>query len=290
MEFRSHESVEETLGCLSELGDDAQVLAGGTDVMLQYQRGELRPAALVHIERIAELAEIAVANGSVTLGALATHRAVVRDARLSTRLPALGEACATVGGWQTQEFGTVAGNVCNASPAADTIPPLLAAGAVLELSSRRGTRSVPLDEFVLGRRRTAREPDELVTAIRVESVPPGGGEVYLKVAPRSAMEVALVGLAVRLRLGDDGMVAEARIAACSVAPVPLRATVAEQALAGSRLEPERVAEAAAALGQLAEPIDDARATSAYRRRVLGPLLERAVAITRRRAGGPSAWS
>ena len=192
-------------------------------------------------------------NGSVTLGALLTHRAVIRDANLSTRLPALTEACATVGGWQTQEFGTVAGNVCNASPAADTIPPLLTAGAVVELASRRGTRSLPLDEFVLARRRTARAADELVTAIRVEAVPPGGGEVYLKVAPRSAMEVALVGLAVRLRLDDDGAVSEARIAACSVAPVPFRATDAEEVLVGSRLEPERVAEAGAALRRTRRP-------------------------------------
>ena len=154
MEFRSIETLDEALGTLAELGE-TQILAGGTDVMVQYQRGDLRPAALVHIEGIAELADVAVGNGSVTLGALLTHRAVMRDANLSTRLPALTEACATVGGWQTQEFGTVAGNVCNASPAADTIPPLLTAGAVVELASRRGTRSLPLDEFVLARRCTA---------------------------------------------------------------------------------------------------------------------------------------
>jgi CO/xanthine dehydrogenase FAD-binding subunit len=290
VEFRSIETLDEALGTLAELGEGAQVLAGGTDVMVQYQRGDLRPAALVHIEGIAELADVAVGNGSVTLGALLTHRAVMRDANLSTRLPALTEACATVGGWQTQEFGTVAGNVCNASPAADTIPPLLTAGAVVELASRRGTRSLPLDEFVLARRRTARAADELVTAIRVEAVPPGGAEVYLKVAPRSAMEVALVGLAVRLRLDDDGAVSEARIAACSVAPVPFRATDAEEVLVGSRLEPERVAEAGAALRRLVDPIDDARATAAYRSRVLGPLLGRAVTITRRRAGGSPPWS
>jgi carbon-monoxide dehydrogenase medium subunit len=290
VEFRSFATLDAALGALSEFGEDAQVLAGGTDVMVQLQRGDLRPAALVHIEGIAELAEVGVENGSVTLGALVTHRAVIRDARLSTRLPALREACATIGGWQTQEFGTVAGNVCNASPAADTVAPLLVAGAVVELASRRVTRSLPLHDFVLGRRRTARAGDELVTAIRIEAVPPGAGEVYLKVAPRSAMEVALVGLAVRLGLDEGGTVSDVRIAACSVAPVPFRATEAESALLGSRLEPERVAEAGGALRDGADPIDDARATAAYRRRVLAPLLGRALTIAQQRAGGPSPCS
>ena len=202
----------------------------------------------------------------------------MRDANLSTR-PALTEACATVGGWQTQEFGTVAGNVCNASPAADTIPPLLTAGAVVELASRRGTRSLPLDEFVLARRCTADAADELVTAIRVEAVPPGGGEVYLKVAPRSAMEVALVGLAVRLRLEDDGAVSGLRIAACSVAPVPFRATDAEEVLVGSRLGQSEWPRRVRRCGD-SPTRSMMRATAAYRSRVLGPLLGRAVTITR----------
>ena len=287
LEFRTVTKVDEALESLSQLGDEAQVLAGGTDVMIQYQRGELHPATLLHIEGVEELQRLEQ-DGSVTLGALVTHRRVSRT--LADRLPALSEACATVGGWQTQEVGTVAGNVCNASPAADTIPPLLIAGAVVDLASGGGTRSIPLEQFVLGRRKTARAPDELVTAIRVEPLPPGAGEVYLKVAPRSAMEVALVGLAVRLQLDQDRVVTDARIATCSVAPVPFRVRDAEEVLVGSRLETDAVAEAADRLRAAADPIDDVRATAAYRLKVLGPLLERAATIVGERAGGATRWS
>lgn len=288
VEFRSVTTVDEALVSLSELGDEAQVLAGGTDVMVQHQRGEFQPGTLLHIERVMELADHSAIDGWVTLGALVTHRRISRT--LHRRLPALSEACATVGGWQTQEVGTVAGNVCNASPAADTIPPLLIAGAVVDLASTRGTRSLSLEDFVLGRRRTARAPDELVVAIRVEPPPPDAGEVYVKVAPRSAMEVALVGLAVRLQVDEDDFVTDARIAACSVAPVPFRAKESEEALVGSRLDGDAVADAAARLRGAADPIDDVRATAAYRLRVLGPLLERAVTIARERAGGGQSWS
>jgi aerobic carbon-monoxide dehydrogenase medium subunit len=287
VEFRSVTTVDQALDSLTELGEDAQLLAGGTDVMVQYQRGELRPKALVHLEGVAELRDIEH-DGSVRLGALVTHRRV--PAMLGDALPALSEACATVGGWQTQEVGTVVGNICNASPAADAMPPLLTAGTVVELVSGRGSRSLTLDEFVLGRRRTARAPDELVTSIRLEPLPAGAGEVYLKVAPRSTMEVALIGLAVRIRFDDDERVIDARVATCSVGPVPRRIREAEEPLVGGRLEHDALAEAAERLHAAADPIDDARASAAYRRRVLGPLLERAVTMSRERARGTSRWS
>lgn len=285
LEFRSVSSLGEALGLLSEWGLDAQPLAGGTDVMVQYLRGELRPKLLVHIERLPELAGVETEDGKVKLGALITHRRLARDTRLSRLLPALAQASRTVGGWQIQEVGTIVGNVCNASPAADTVPPLLTAGAVVHLASRAGARSLPLSAFILDRRKTARRPDELVTGVTVEPLPEHSAETYLKVGPRSGMEVALVGLAVRLTFGPDGTVSDARIAVCSVAPVPFRAAEAETVLRGSRLEPDAVAEAGEALRRAARPIDDARATAAYRRKVLGPLLARAVDQCRQRAQG-----
>lgn len=286
VEFRSTHTVDEALEVLAELGADALVLAGGTDLMVQYQRGELAPRVLVHIERLEALAGVTERGGKVELGALVTHRRVATDPELAHRLPALAEAAATVGGWQTQAVGTVAGNVCNASPAADTVPPLLVAATTVQLASRTGRRSLPLQEFLLGRRQTARSPEELVTGLELEPLPAGAGETYLKVAPRSGMEVALVGLATRLHLSEDGeTVADVRIAACSVAPVPFRATEAEAALIGTRLDRERLRQAGELLAATAAPIDDARATAAYRRKVIGPLLGRAAQIARDRARG-----
>ncbi|HSR14380.1 MAG TPA: FAD binding domain-containing protein, partial [Gemmatimonadales bacterium] len=224
-------------------------------------------------------------NGAVALGPLVTHRRLATDPAIRARCPALAEAAATVGGWQTQEVGTIGGNVCNASPAADTAPPLLAAGAVFHLAGSSGRRSVGGEEFFIDRRTTARRPDELLVGIEVPGMPPTTGEVYLKLGRRGAMEVAIVGLAVRITLDPEGTVERARIAVCSVAPRPFRATEAEAVLQGSRLEDDVVASAGAALRGAATPIDDARATAAYRRRVLPGMLARAVAECHRRAIG-----
>jgi carbon-monoxide dehydrogenase medium subunit len=179
--------------------------------------------------------------------------------------------------------GTLGGNVCNASPAADTLPPLLVADAEVELASKHRTRAMALDDFVLGRRLVSREPDELLTAIRLPIAGQHTGEVYLKVAPRRAMEVALVGLAVRLSFDPSGAVTDARIAACAVGPRPMRARAAEQQLIGGTLDERTIRAAGELLAQQASPIDDARATARYRRQVLPGLLARAIAICAERA-------
>jgi carbon-monoxide dehydrogenase medium subunit len=284
--FKAVHSLPEAHAVLDELGEETQILAGGTDVMVQLLRGDISPTQLLHIGRIAELAAHVVDQSRVHLGALVTHRHVVGEQALAEALPALSEACATVGGWQTQEVGTVVGNVCNASPAADTLPPLLVADTMVHLSSSRGDRAVPLDEFVLDRRSTSARPDEIVASLESAVCAPGSGEAYLKVAPRTAMEVALVGLAVRLRF-QDGSLADARIAAGAVAPRPFRVPEAEAVLVESALSGQGVAQAAALVVARSDPIDDARASASYRRRVLGGLLARAVAVARRRATEPS---
>lgn len=284
MRFHRATTLDEALDLLAKEGDQARILAGGTDVMVQYQRGEISPESLVHIEGIAGLDGVAISNGSLSMGALVTHRRVRTEPDLAGSLPALAEACATVGGWQTQEVGTVAGNVCNASPAADTIPPLLVADARVELRSITGKRLLPLADFILGRRQTACRPDEMVTAIEVESLPTNSSEVYLKVAPRSGMEVALVGLALRLTLSGD-QVEDARIAVCATSEVPFRAGEAESILASEGLGADALGEAGARLAAASSPIDDHRASAAYRRRVLSPLLARAVDIARQRLEG-----
>jgi carbon-monoxide dehydrogenase medium subunit len=283
MDFVDAHELPEALSTLDELGSEATVLAGGTDVMVQYLRGEIAPQTLLHIRRLGVLKGIDV-NGGTRLGALTTHWELMTDVRITREHLALSEAAATVGGRQTQNVGTVAGNVVNASPAADLLPALLVANAAVALQSSAGERELPLTDFLLGRKRTARAPNELVTRITLERPGPRTGEVYLKVGRRRAMEVAVVGLAARLAFGEEGAVKEARIAVCSVAPTCYRASEAEAVLTGSRLEKDVIAEAGVRLRQSASPIDDPRATAAYRSRVLAPLLSQALEICRARAG------
>jgi carbon-monoxide dehydrogenase medium subunit len=284
--FHTARSVQEALTQLRELGSDAQVLAGGTDLMVQYLRGEIAPAVLLYVGRLEQLQGIEVINGRLEIGALVTHRRLASAPVIRREFPAIAEAAAGIGGWQIQEVATIGGNICNASPAACLGPPLLVADAAVTLEHFGGLRTMPLADFFVGRRATARRPEELVTRIAVQPAPDRTGECYLKVTRRSAMDVAVVGLAARLTFRNDGETVEAaRVALCSVAPRPFRAAEAEAVLVGMRLEPGLVREAGRLLVEGSTPIDDARATAEYRRQVLPPLLNRAVHICRRRAAG-----
>lgn len=284
-QFVDAHELGEALESLRTHGEDMVVLAGGTDVMVQYLRGDIRPAGLLHVRRLSDLRDLAFA-GRTHLGALTTHWRVRTDPKISRRHPALAEAAATVGGRQTQNVGTIAGNVVNASPAADLLPVLLVSDTVLELAAASGSRELALDDFVLGRRTTARRPDELVTALSLEPLGPRSGETYIKVGRRHAMEVAIVGLAARLTFDAEGAVIEARLALGSVGPKPFRSRAAEERLRGTRLEAETVRESAELLVASATPIDDVRATASYRRRVLPALLSQAVELCRHRALDP----
>ncbi len=285
MEFIDAESLEQALGVLAERREEATILAGGTDIMVGYLRGESNPAALLHIRRIPGLRGTS-ANGGTAIGALTTHWDLVNDGHVVAQHRSLAEAAATVGGRQTQNVGTVAGNLVNASPAADLAPPLLIGNAEVTLASSAGERRMPLTDFLTGRKATARQPEELLTSISLDRPGPHTGETYLKIGRRKAMEVAIVGLASRITFAESGVVTDARVAVCSVAPVPFRATNAEARLVGTELSDEDVAEAARLLEEAAAPIDDPRASASYRRRILRPLLQRTLATCRERAGLP----
>jgi len=283
LDFVDAHDLEEAWAILDERAPETTVLAGGTDVMVQYLRGEISPSTLLHIRNLRELKGVETKERT-EVGALTTHWELMTHPHLHAEHRSLAEAAATVGGRQTQNVGTIAGNVVNASPAADLLPALLVAKADVTMESCEGKRVLGVSDFVVGRKQTALRPNELVTRISLERPGPRTGEVYLKVGRRRAMEVAVVGLAARLSFADDGAVSDARIAVCSVAPKPFRASEAEAALIGSRLERPAVDDAGRLLQEAARPIDDVRATATYRRRVLAPLLGEAVRISRGRAG------
>jgi aerobic carbon-monoxide dehydrogenase medium subunit len=283
MELSTVDTFDDALEVLSNRGEQCQVLAGGTDVMIQLARGEITPGLLLHVERLTELRAVRT-NGTTDIGALVTHKELATGA-LGAGYRAVAESAATVGGLQTQAVGTIGGNVCNASPAADTLPALLVHDAEVSLRNRAGSRTVPLGEFVVGRRTTTRAPDELLTGITLAVPPARSGDVYLKVGRRSAMEVAIVGLAMRLSFDPAGTVTDARVAVASVGPRPVRSVATEAALVGGTGDAESVRAAAKALLADVDPVDDLRGTADYRRRVIPGLLGRAVEICARRAEG-----
>ncbi|MCQ3802794.1 MAG: xanthine dehydrogenase family protein subunit M [bacterium] len=280
MQFLAPMTVDEALGALSEREDGLRVLAGGTDVMIQRMTGQLpRSESLLYIGGITDLSGVHLSDGTICIGALTTHHDLRCNPVIGTDLPSFAEAAATVGGWQTQAVGTIGGNLCNASPAADLAPPLLAADATLVVSGEDGPQRIPANRFFLGRRRTALPVGQILLKIEVPVPPAATWESYLKVGRRSAMEVALVGLAARFSLAG-GLVETARLAVCSVAPVPLRLAHAEAALVGSTLDQGAVAIAAQRSMEEIDPIDDQRATASYRRMLVGRLLGKAARLAR----------
>ena len=238
---------------------EARFIQGGTDVMVELTFGDSRPPAMVNLAELSELRGWSREGDHVRLGAGLTYTEAMTDP-LAGLLPALAEASRTVGSPQIRNRGTIGGNLGTGSPAGDALPPLLVERAQVELASVRGVRVLPLEEFLLGVKRTALEPDELVTAVCL--TPSGGAQTFMKVGPRNAMVIAICSLAVVV----DTAAGEVRAAFGSAAVTVKRVTVP---LADAGDLPGRVAESAS-------PIDDVRATAAYRRHALRVLSSRAL--------------
>lgn len=275
-QFISVSSEEEALAQLNAYGDELQILAGGTDLMVQLQQSGKQAPALLHIENILELQKIAC-NGETSIGALCTHRQIVESVLLD-HYRSLRQAASQVGGWQTQMVGTIGGNICNASPAADTLPPLLVHDARITLASQeRGTRTLELEKFLLGRRQTDRRYDELVAGITLPQLPQRGRDIYIKVGRRSAMEVAIVGLAACVALDKHHrLVKDVRLAICSVSPMPKRLYEVENIIKGQEISDSLLDEAGDILLKHIEPIDDTRASKKYRLMVAPRILRQAI--------------
>src|SRR5438045_2441241 len=233
-------------------------IEGGTDLMVDLNFDRRRPEAMLNLNEVAELRGWSRDNGTLRLGAGLTYTEIERS-ELASVLPALAEASRTVGSPQIRNRGTIGGNLGTASPAGDALPPLLVEGAEVELASVRGTRRLPLTEFLVGVKRTAIAEDELIVAVHVQ--PSGSPQTFMKVGPRNAMVIAVCSLA----LSVDRERGEARAAIGSAAPV---AALVTAPLADAGDFPRRVAEAAS-------PIDDVRGTAAYRRHALRVLTARA---------------
>jgi carbon-monoxide dehydrogenase medium subunit len=275
-------SVDEACAMLAEHAGAARVLAGGTDLLVQMKLERAEARFLIAVRRLAELRRITDEDG-VVLGAGASIRSVARSPLVRSRYTALQEACDAFSTMQVMVMGTIGGNVCNASPAADTAPALLAFDGRARLRSRQGERWVPLDAFFAGPGRTVLRSDELLDALHLAPLGAAAGSAFLKLG-RVAADIAKVAVAVRLdREGDR--IRDCRVALGAVAPTPMRSRDAEQVLRGQVPTAALVKEAAGAAAQEIRPITDVRSTAAYRRHVASVLVRDAVARAWSRAGG-----
>lgn len=261
----------------------ARVLSGGTDLLVQMRLGAGAPPVFVDVKRIPRLLVKRIDAQGLRLGAAVPAVDVYADDTLRGLWPGLAEATDLIGSTQIQGRATWTGNLCNASPAADTVPALIACGAQVVIAGPAGERTVAVEDFTKGPGQTVLERGELVVEFFVPAPPPRAADAYLRLIPRTEMDIAVVGAGVWLALDEGGAVAEARVALGAVAPKAIRVPDAEAALVGSRLEDDALDAAAEAASAAAKPIDDKRGTVAYRKRIAGVLTKRAAKQAAERA-------
>ena len=281
-------SVKECVQALAEHGAAAKLVAGGTDLLPQLKNHLLKPAVVVDLSGVAPLRQLAADKSGLRIGAAVTARELERDPRLrSSAYRGLAESGALVGSVQVRHLATVGGNICNAAPSADMIPPLLALDAECVIVGARGERRVPLRDFITGVRTTVLGADELLQDLIVPDPGSRSGGAYLRHTPRRELDIAVVGVGSQVTL-DGGVCRKARIALAAVAPTPVHARAAERALEGQALTPEKIEEAARLAVEAARPISDQRGSVEFRRHLVRVLTRRTLITALARANGGQA--
>lgn len=275
-EYFAPDTLEEVVALLGRFNGRASLLAGGTDLLVEIKEHMRQPDYVINLKKVPGLAALSYDEATgLQIGALATVREVENSPIVRHKYAGLAQAARELGSIQVRHRATVAGNICRASPSADTPPPLIADKAQIRIFSPNGERVVPLEDFFTGPGRTVLAQDELVVQISVPNPPPHTGKVYIKHGRRKAMELATVGVAVALTI-EDGICQEARIVLGAVAPTPIRAARAETLLRGRPIDDKSVEAAAQEAIATARPISDVRSSAEYRREMVGVLTVRAI--------------
>jgi carbon-monoxide dehydrogenase medium subunit len=282
-EFTYHEprSLSEAVSLLQTHGSSARVLAGGTDLLVQMKLGKIQPQHLVYISKIPELRFLSEDRG-LRIGPLIVHRDLETSSVVREKYPALFEAPRSVTSVQVRSMGTLGGNLCHASPAADSAPALIALGAQIKIAGGAGDRMLPLEDFFIGPGKTSLKPGELLAEIQVPDSGPASGSAFLKLT-RVAADLAKVNAAAFIQREKD-VCRECRIASGAVAPKPLRLQQAEEILRGKCFEEDLCRLAGEKAAEEIQPITDIRSTAWYRREVIKVLVRDVLREAWRRAG------
>jgi carbon-monoxide dehydrogenase medium subunit len=285
--YEAPRSVDDAVASLAKHGAAARVLAGGTDLLVQMRSGAKQPAVLVDVKRIPELTAITVDAKGATVGAAVCGDELSKHEELRQLWPGLLEAAALIGSKQVQGRASIGGNLCNSSPAADTTPALIANEVRCIVAGPNSRREIAAEKFNTGPGKNALADGELLVALFVPRPAARTADAYLRLIPRTEMDIAVVGAGVRLTLDANGFCTAARVALGAVGPTAFLVPEAAAALVGKKLDDASLAAAAAAASAAARPIDDKRGTIAYRKHVAGVLTKRAARIAADRAAARS---
>ena len=283
MQYEAPESIDQAVALLAKTPGESRVLAGGTDLLVQMRTGRISPGVVVDIKRIADLRKITQVDGGFRIGAAVSGAEAHENAAFVAAWPGVMEGWDLIGSTQIQGRATLGGNLCNASPAADSVPAMIVASATCTVVGPKGTREVPVENICTAPGKTSLQPGEFISYINLPARPPRSADAYLRFIPRTEMDIAVVGVGVNLTVDESGTCTAARVSLGAVAPTALLVKDAADAIIGTKLDDAALDKLAAACSAACKPIDDKRGTIAYRVKVAGVLGRRSALIALERA-------
>ncbi len=282
MEYALPQSIDEALSILNSQPNSA-VFAGATDLIPQFRGGMTEPGLLVDLKNIPSLVDLGFSNGTWKIGAATPVARIKNNAKLTKNFPGLSEASALIGSDQIQNRASLGGNVCNASPGADTVPSLMVNDAMVVIASKTGSRTIPVADVISGPGKISLGAEEFIIEFLIEKPPPRTSDAYERFIPRTEMDIAVVDAAAKISLDESGNCKEAKIAIGAAAPTVIRVPEAEEILHGKKINDQLLAKVMDQASKSCNPINDKRGTIEYRRQVAGVLAKRVILLAEKRA-------
>lgn len=273
-EYYAPEELEGVVDLLARFGEDARIIAGGQSLLILIRQELVQPRVLISLDRVASLQQVSMRDGALCLGAMATQRQLAQEAAVRERFPVLAQAAARVGSVHVQNLGTVGGNLSHAEPNGDSAPALISLGGSLCISSRRGERMMPVEDFFRGPFENALEPDEVLTRIDIPGPGSNCASVYFKHVLRG-IDRAIVGVGMMMEI-EEGVCKRARIGLCGAAPTPIRALEAESLLEGQAVTGPVIEAIEAAVIRNCDPLTDGHGPAEYKKKMAGVFVRRAM--------------
>ena len=285
MRYERPATIDAAVGLLAGAPSRTRVLAGGTDLLVQLRAGMIEPDLVVDIKAIPEMRAITAEDGGFRIGAAVAGAELSEHKDVKLLWPGVVEAVDLIGSTQIQGRCTMVGNLCNASPAADSVPAMIAANVLVRLHGSHGSRDLPVEDVITGPGQTALSDGEFISSVFLPARPARSSDAYLRFIPRTEMDIAVVGAGISVSLNEDGTCTAARVGLGAVAATPLLVPSAAAALVGTKIDDQALASLATAASAACRPIDDKRGTIEYRTKVAGVIARRAAVIARDRAKG-----
>ena len=283
LRYEAPTSIDAATNLLTQNPNGVKVLAGGTDVIVQMHSERIEPDLIVDIKNIPELKQIKETNNGFKFGAAISGKELMLNTKFNNVWPGVMDGVRLIGSLQIRGRASVGGNLCNASPAADSVPPMIAAAAIANIIGPEGSRDIPVEDIIIKPGHTSLTKGEIIVSFQLPNRPPKSGDAYLRFTPRTEMDIAVVGVAINLTLNDNGVCGSARVALGAIAPTPILDVSAAKTLVGTTLDDKALENLASAVQASCSPIDDKRGTIEFREDIVAVLAKRVAVIAKSRA-------